>query len=149
MDLKSLAPLCHCATMRQQVGGTYIKFCFWFTQSGKVCTIHKEDNAIDGREVVFPHSAGCVNQHTNQRQTWESAGSVYRIFIMRCRYVSWRITANVWIILFSDQSGIGASLAKNISIRSIHDIPCAWPPRSKVVKVMPAIVSSSEAGGRN
>lgn len=23
--------------------------------------------------------------------------------------------------------------------------PCAWPPRSKVVKVMPAIFSSSEA----
>lgn len=28
-------------------------------------------------------------------------------------------------------------------------VPCAWPPRSKVVKVMPAIVSSSEASRRH
>lgn len=27
----------------------------------------------------------------------------------------------------------------------MENSPCAWPPRSKVVKVMPAIFSSSEA----
>lgn len=32
---------------------------------------------------------------------------------------------------------------------TIQIIPCAWPPRSKVVKVMPAIVSSSEASSRH
>lgn len=28
---------------------------------------------------------------------------------------------------------------------TVANSPCAWPPRSKVVKVMPAIFSSSEA----
>lgn len=50
------------------VAGTYIKFCFWFTQSPEVCTIHKEDNAIDGREVVFPHPAGWVNKQNLKKK---------------------------------------------------------------------------------
>lgn len=74
----------NCCTVQQQVGGTYIKFCFWFRQSGKVCTIHKEDNAIDGREVVFPHSAGCVNTH--KRESVWSVCFCYRHFAFRQRF---------------------------------------------------------------
>lgn len=50
----------------QVEAGTYIKFRFRFAQSSYIGTIHKEHNAIDGREVVFPHSSGCMNkQNTN------------------------------------------------------------------------------------
>lgn len=40
-------------------------------------------------------------------------------------------------------------LQKFLRSKTSQLIPCAWPPRSKVVKVMPAIVSSSEASSRH
>lgn len=80
--------------------------------------------------------------HTGYQKYWQK-----RIFIMSGGYISWRITANLWIIFRSYwqyKSEIWASVTKRYT-----NPPCSWPPRSKVVKVMPAIVSSSEAGERN
>lgn len=113
---------------RSDLAGTHIKFCFWFHQSGQVCTIHKEDDAIDGREVVFPHSAGCLNQHTNkQEQTLRSA--LFDFSVTSVKYH----TVNMLVVRRDRLWHVN------------KNIPCAWPPRSKVVKVMPAIVNSSEA----
>jgi len=50
-----------------QVPGTYVKFRFWFGQSDEVCAVHEEDDAVDGGEVVLPHSAGCVTKNTTTR----------------------------------------------------------------------------------
>lgn len=59
---------------------TYIKFCFGLSQSGAVCTIHEEDDAVDGGEVVFPHSAGYKkkNTHTHTHKTQRQASGVLR-----------------------------------------------------------------------
>lgn len=99
-----------CWDVRLQVGDAYVEFCFGFAQSLKVCTIHEKHDAVNGREVVFPHSAGC--KHRNQSHCADGAGGIIS----------------------------GANL-------NAMNPPCAWPPRSKVVKVMPAILSSSEAAG--
>lgn len=43
---------------------TYVEFCFGFAQSLKVRTVHQKNDAVDGREVVLPHSAGCKRTYT-------------------------------------------------------------------------------------
>lgn len=43
---------------------SYIKLCFGFSQPVGVCTVHQENDAVDCREVVFPHSAGYKTQGT-------------------------------------------------------------------------------------
>lgn len=47
---------------------THIKFCFGLGQSRDVQAIHKEDDAVDGGEVVFPHSASCLITHNEQNK---------------------------------------------------------------------------------
>lgn len=60
-----------CWDVGLQVGDTYVEFCFRFAQSLKVCTIHEKNDAVDGREVVLPHSAGC--KHNNQSHCADDA----------------------------------------------------------------------------
>lgn len=126
---------------------TYIKFCFWFGQSGVVCTIHEEDDAIDGREVVFPHSAGCVNK----RKTQEFELASLHVLVGENDLFVWK-TATISILAVKVSSvlhyhRLWPTKPKVTGFQNTHThTPCAWPPRSKVVKVMPAIVSSSEAG---
>lgn len=153
--------------MRPRMGKhrvTYIKFWFRLGQPGDVCTIHKEDDAIDGREVVFPHSPGCCEQ------TWTKTKWFYSLIGLLGRHPAFtdktyygdliqagrRVRSPMLASCCQKKNSIILSLAaeivnwskttttKNISIQNT---PCAWPPRSKVVNVMPAIVNSSEAGG--
>jgi len=36
----------------------YVKLNFGFHEPGVICTVHQEDDPIDGGQVVLPHPAG-------------------------------------------------------------------------------------------
>lgn len=43
---------------KEKKSEVYIKLNFGFHKPGVICTVHQEDDPIDGRQVVLPHPAG-------------------------------------------------------------------------------------------
>lgn len=81
--------------------------------------------------------SGCPSNPQGRRCRWWRGGS-FSTLCELCEHTH-KIRQISGVFLGSTNEQIN-------SLSHTH-IPCAWPPRSKVVKVMPAIVSSSEAGG--
>lgn len=113
------------------------KFFFWLIEKAMFMLLYNEDNVY---LMVWTHVKLCfglgqagVIYAVHQEDDAVDGGEVVLPHASSC----------------SEQHSALMSGGSDSHRRSVIYSPWAWPPRSKVVKVMPAIVSSSEAERRN